>query len=75
MRKSNTLRTAGELRQSLGYISEPEAAGLIGITVATLRNRESAGLAPPHYKLGREKLFRIEEVDAWVRRRRVDRAA
>lgn len=63
------------LRAHLGYISESEFFSLIGIAKGTGRNRQSAGTLPPHYKLGREKLYKLSEVEAWIIRRRVTRAA
>lgn len=72
-RRKNTIQrdaSGRALREHLGYIDERATAGIIGITVPTLRNRQAAGAAPPHYKIGREKLFRLDEVDAWIRRAR-----
>ena len=66
---------AAELRRSLGFMSEAELSTLVGVTLATARNRQSAGSFAPAYKIGREKLYRIDEVDAWIRRRRVARGA
>jgi len=63
------------LRREMGYISEAEVSALVGVTPATARNRQSAGSFPPAYKIGREKLYRIDEVDAWIRRRRVHQAS
>ena len=69
-RQSTHRRQAADLRRNLGYISEQETAGLLGVSVPSFRNRLSAGTAPPHYKVGREKLFRVEEVNAWIMRHR-----
>jgi predicted DNA-binding transcriptional regulator AlpA len=66
---------AASLRRELGYITDDELYGLLGISQGTGRNRQSAGRLPPHYKIGREKLFKLSEVEAWIRRRRVQRAA
>ena len=38
-----------------------------GVTQATARNRQSTGSFPPADKIGRERLYRIDEVDAWRR--------
>ena len=70
MRKRSTMNAGSELRRELGYITETEVAGLLGVGLMTLRNRQSDGTVPPFYKLGREKLYRTDEVDAWIRRRR-----
>lgn len=75
MRKRQQVNAASELRRELGYLTEIEVAGLCGVGLPTWRNRQTAGATPPHYKLGREKLYRRDEVEAWLRRRRVDRAA
>lgn len=65
---------AASLREKLGYIDEQALFGLFDITWGTGRNRQSAGSLPPHYKVGREKLYKLSEVDAWIKRRRVTRA-
>jgi len=63
------------LRRELGYIAESTFASLLGIEVPTLRNRVAAGTVPPPYKLGREKVFKLAEVEGWIKRRRVTREA
>lgn len=71
--KPSTPDTA-ELRRKLGYITEESLAGLLGVTVPTLRNRAAAGSLPPRYKLGRESVYRLAEVESFIKRRRVARA-
>jgi predicted DNA-binding transcriptional regulator AlpA len=66
---------AADLRRELGYITEEALAGLLGITVPTLRNRAAAGSLPPRYKLGRESVYRLAEVESFIKRRRVARGA
>jgi len=66
---------AESLREQLGYIDEDAFFDLIGVTKGTGRNRQSAGTLPPHYKIGKKKLYRLAEVEAWIRRRRVARNA
>jgi predicted DNA-binding transcriptional regulator AlpA len=66
---------AAALRRQLGYITAEELFALLGIALGTGRNRQSAGSLPPHYKIGREKLYKLAEVEAWIKRRRVTRAA
>jgi predicted DNA-binding transcriptional regulator AlpA len=61
------------LRRELGYIKEDEFFALLDIAKGTGRNRQSAGTLPPHYKTGKEKFYRLSEVEAWIRRRRVER--
>jgi len=63
------------LRRELGFITESELFALLAIAQGTGRNRQAAGTLPPHYKLGKEKLYKIPEVEAWIRRRRVSRNA
>jgi len=64
-------REAAELRKQLGQISEDQLRSLLRVARGTFRNRQSAGDLPPHYKLGRDKVFRLAEVEAWIARRRV----
>jgi predicted DNA-binding transcriptional regulator AlpA len=61
------------IEQQLGFIPEDELFALLGISLGTGRNRQSAGTMPPHYKVGRKKLYLISEVGAWIRRQRVAR--
>ena len=63
------------LRQRMGLITANELYALFAIDATTGRNRQSAGTLPPHYKVGREKLYKLAEVEAWIKRRRVSRAA
>lgn len=66
---------AAALRRQLGFITDAELFALFGIAPGTGRNRQSAGSLPPHYKIGREKLYKLAEVEAWIKRRRVVRVA
>jgi len=68
-RRSHTDREA-DLRRELGYVTEREMANFLRIELFSLRNRINAGSVPPHYKVGREKFFRRDEVDEWIRRHR-----
>jgi len=63
------------LMREMGYLSEQEVCSLIGVTTATLRNRQSSGDAPPAFKVGKRKLFKRIEVERWIARRRVAKAA
>ena len=65
---------AAALRRELGYITNRELFALLGIGQGTGRNRQSAGSLPPHYKIGRDKLYKLVEVERWIARRRVQRA-
>lgn len=63
------------LRERLGVITEAELFALLNIAPGTGRNRQSNGSLPSHFKLGREKVYKLTEVEQWMRRRRVTRAA
>ena len=63
------------VRHALGYIGEQEVCILLDIEMPTLRNRLSIGTAPPSFKVGNRHLFKLTEVDAWIRRRRVNKAS
>jgi hypothetical protein len=65
---------AAALRERMGVITEDELFALLRIAAGTGRNRQSAGSLPAHYKVGREKLYKLSEVEAWIKRRRVERA-
>jgi len=75
MQSTTQVPDAAALRRDLGYITEVEFCALVGISVPTARNRQSAGSLPPHYRLGSKKLYKLSEVEAWIRRRRVARVA
>jgi hypothetical protein len=66
-------REAKARRRELGYFNEEEYRCLLGVTLARFRNKESAGELAPCSKLGREKLYRIADVEAWIARQRVIR--
>jgi predicted DNA-binding transcriptional regulator AlpA len=66
-------RDAVALRRELGYIEEAELFALIDVTKGTGRNRQAAGSLPPRYKVGRKNFYKLSEVEAWIRRRRVAR--
>lgn len=68
--KSNDVR---ELRARLNLITDDELFDLLGIAKGTGKNRQSAGSLPAHYKCGRGNFYRVDEVEAWLRRRRVTR--
>lgn len=74
--KTNTAKpiNVAPLRERLQVITEGELFALLGITPGTGRNRQSAGLLPPHYKVGRAKFYKLADVDAWMKRRRVAKA-
>ena len=65
----------GILRQ-LGYIdADVVATDVIECKPKTARNRASLGDFPPVYKIGKRRVCRVDEVDKWIRTRRVARAA
>jgi hypothetical protein len=73
-RKSTRELEAEARRRELGYYSEEEYRGLLGLTQERFRNRESAGeLAPAHKVSKSVKLYKITDVEAWIARRRVQR--
>jgi predicted DNA-binding transcriptional regulator AlpA len=75
MAKKAATPDANSLRKEMGYITEPDVAAILGISLLTLRNRQSAGSVPPHYKIGKTKLYRVSEVEAWINRRAYKRGA
>lgn len=49
------------------WISIEQMANEIGLSKRTLQNRLSNGSAmPPSYKIGKRRMFRRDEVDAWI---------
>ena len=71
VKKENQTRRAAQLLRDLGYITETDLAGIRAVTLATLRNQQSAGNGPPRYKVGKRNLYRLAEVEAWLARSRV----
>jgi predicted DNA-binding transcriptional regulator AlpA len=76
MRKTNAARAPNDdpLRE-LGYVDHAAICRGFKVAEKTGYNRATAGNWPPHYKLGREWVYRLSEVQAWIQRRRVDRSA
>jgi helix-turn-helix protein len=68
-------READALLEKLGYAELKVAAALSGVTPKTWRNRAAAGDTPAAYKLGRKTVYRIDDLAAYIARRRVDRVA
>jgi hypothetical protein len=72
--RNHSQEAAAPIRDKLGLITEDELFALFEIETSTGRSRQSRGRLPPHYKVGKAKLYRLSEVQAWIRRQRVDRA-
>ena len=75
MKKAPTKSRPNPWYELLGVMPEDQLFDVLKISHASGRQRGYAGTLPAHYKVGREKLYDIDEVKAWMRRRRVDRAA
>lgn len=55
----------------MSWITIDQLALELGVSKRTLQNRLSNGASmPPSYKPGRVRLFRREEVDAWIKNTR-----
>ena len=63
-----------QLREELGYLSDPQVAEVLGVEVATLHNRRSRGDAPASAKVGAEHLTKVDDLHAFIARRRNARA-
>jgi len=74
-RNTVVTKTPDAIRHELGYLSESEVCALLGFTLERFRVRQSQGDSPPFYKIGKGKLFRPADVDAWIKRQRVSRAS
>lgn len=51
-----------------GWLTTPEVAEHLHVGVRTVHDWRQAGLGPPAYKVGRQLLWRLGDVDAWVQR-------
>lgn len=49
-----------------GYLSDGELAAELGTTVATLRRYRRLGTGPAFTKVGRDVIYRISAVRAWL---------
>jgi hypothetical protein len=58
-RQTKAEAQAAALREKLGIITPDELFKLLSITPGHGRNRMSDGSLPPHYKVGREKFFKL----------------
>lgn len=52
-------------------ISTSDLAKKLGIQPNTLEKWRVHGEGPPHYRLGRRILYKMEDVSAWLDQRRV----
>ncbi len=55
------------------WLKDEHICAMFGWSLATLRNRRSAGTAPPSSKIGKDHLTKGDDVELWIRRRRVSR--
>ena len=67
-------RKVPTLREQLGYLGDAQVAEILGVEVPTLHNRRSRGDAPVSAKVGAEHLIRLEDLHAYIARRRNARA-
>lgn len=72
--KTGKERMSAALRKQLGYLSDTEVAALLGVGVPRLHNRRSAGDAPVSSKVGTQHLTKLEDLHAYIARRRGARA-
>ena len=55
------------------WISAYELAKILGMSLKTIQNRLSNGSPmPPSYVVGRSRIFKRSEVDAWIEHRRIE---
>jgi len=59
-----------EVLEKLGYMTEDDLAGVLGVTVKTLKNRARVNL-PPYVKAGHRWLFKTEAVKEYLEARTV----
>lgn len=53
------------LRECLGYITDKEYAALLGVKLASVRNRRSLGYGPDYTRVGGRIYYSIEAVKAY----------
>jgi hypothetical protein len=75
MANAKQSRKTPTLREQLGYLSDAQVAEILGVEVPTLHNRRSRGDAPVSAKVGAEHLTRLEDLHAFIARRRSSRVA
>ncbi len=54
------------------WINEQKAAEITGIALQTLRNMRCKGVGLPIYKVGRSVRYRLDDVLAFMEKRRVE---
>ena len=54
------------IRAKLGVLSEADAAQLLGLAPATLRNWRSARQGPRFIKIGVEVFYRVSAIEQWM---------
>ena len=55
-------------------IDDKAVAQITGLALGTIRNKRSDGTGPPYYRVGRRRVYRLNEVLAWMEACKVDRA-
>lgn len=55
-----------------GLLNTREAAAVLRLAPATLETRRSIGGGPPYIKFGSRRLYRLEDLAAWVDSRSIE---
>ena len=59
-------RRGRKLRPKLLAVDAPTAAMMLGISPAHFYTRLSAGQVPPGFRLGRRRLWSVQELRKWI---------
>lgn len=52
------------------YLTQKQAAPRIGVHPSTLSRLCARGEGPPFYKIGNQKLFKVEDLEEWLEEQR-----
>jgi hypothetical protein len=58
--------------ESRTIVNEHEAAAYVGLAVQSLRNKRFKGEQPPYFKIGRSVRYRIEDLEEFLMKHRID---
>ena len=54
------------LMTEINWLTEPEAAKLLGVSLATLRRMRAAGIGPAWHRIGHAVKYQREEIDRFI---------
>jgi predicted DNA-binding transcriptional regulator AlpA len=61
-----TIATVDQLPPTVRTIDREQAAAAIGVSVRTLDTLDATGKGPKALRIGRRRLYRVSDLEAWL---------